>query len=263
MNTEKFLPVISALFICVILSSCIGKPNPDQDSALLIDPEELDVDVLGVNEAATEQASKLTKAPGNDLTPIVEGSVSTFREVLFQDDFSDTGSGWDRHTDADGSSDYENGQYLIQVVEVRADFFANPGNEYPGDISIEVTATKIGGVDDNSFGIICRYQDPSNYYEFVISSDGYYTAFKTVDNSTTFMDANGWEESSAINIGDATNTIRVECVGNTFRLFANGTLLLEVQANALSGGDVGLIAGTLDVPGTIIAFDDFVVHGAE
>ena len=195
-------------------------------------------------------------------SPPVSAGVTT-GAVLFRDDFSDTGSGWDRHTDADGSTDYDNGQYLIQVVDANADFFANPGNDYPGDIIIEVTAEKIGGVDDNNFGIICRYQDPGNFYDFMISSDGFYTAVKTVNFEPEFIGSSRWEQSSAIHIGDTTNTIRVECVGYAFRLYANGTLLLEVQDSTFSGGDVGLIAGTFDVPGTIIAFDDFVVYAVE
>ncbi|MCH7480709.1 MAG: hypothetical protein IIC79_04870 [Chloroflexi bacterium] len=193
----------------------------------------------------------------------VAPDVNTPTGILFQDDFSDPNSGWDHFADADGSTDYQGGQYVIVVTAESLDLFANPGSDYPGDIIIEVTADKIGGVDDNNFGIICRYQDTGNYYEFLISSDGYFAIIKMTDRSGTFIGADGWAESSVIHTGDAVNTIRVECVGNTLRLFANGALLLQAQDSTFSGGDVGLIAGTFDVPGTIIAFDDFVVYAAE
>ena len=183
----------------------------------------------------------------------VAPDANTPTGILFQDDFSDPDSGWDRIADADGST----------VTAESIDLFANPGSDFRDDIIIEVTADKIGGVDDNNFGIICRYQDPGNYYEFLISSDGFYAIIKITDRSGTFIGADGWVEGSAIHTGDAVNTIRVECVGSTFRLFANGILLLQAQDSAFSGGDVGLLAGTFDVPGTIIAFDDFVVYAVE
>jgi hypothetical protein len=56
-------------------------------------------------------------------------------------------------------------------------------------------------------------------------------------------------------------TIQAACVGNSLGLAADGVLLAEVQDNTFSEGDVGLIAGTWDTVGLVIAYDNFVVHG--
>ena len=40
----------------------------------------------------------------------------------------------------------------------------------------------------------------------------------------------------------------------------NGQQLIQVQDAEFTAGDVGLIAGTYDVPGTDIRFDNFIVY---
>ena len=216
---------------------------------------------------SSQQDDEATQAPITNPTSIPiqpdEGGGNTLGAVLYSDDFSDSSSGWDIRSDESGSTDYVNGQYFIQINEEQLDVFSNPGSFFAEGIRIEVEAIKIGGDDDNDFGIICRYRDPQNYYYFVISSDGFFAAYRVINGETSFIGEDGWDSSSAINLGAASNTIRVDCVGSTFRLYANGTLLREVQDATFIDGDVGLIAGTFDVPGTTIAFDNFVVYAAE
>jgi hypothetical protein len=65
--------------------------------------------------------------------------------------------------------------------------------------------------------------------------------------------------TDAIRQGEATNHIRADCVGSSLTLHVNGAELAEVQDDTLASGDVGLLAGTFDQPGTELLFDDFVV----
>lgn len=201
--------------------------------------------------------------PASNPAQAEQDAEISFGAVLFRDNFSDSSSGWGNLDVVEGSASYENSRYVIQIDHEQVDLFANPGLQISGGVVVEVVATKVAGSDNNDFGILCRYQDPSNYYYFVISSDGYFAAFIVLDDKISFIGVEGWIKSSSIHTGSASNTIRVECVGSAFRLYANGSLLIELQDNTFSGGDVGLIAGTFDVPGTIIAFDDFVVYAAE
>ncbi len=62
-------------------------------------------------------------------------------QILFQDDFSDTGSGWDRYSDSTTVTDYENGGYRMYVNEDNYDIWANPGRNFT-DVSVEVSATR-------------------------------------------------------------------------------------------------------------------------
>ncbi|MGH2581497.1 MAG: hypothetical protein ACRDFQ_01205 [Anaerolineales bacterium] len=181
--------------------------------------------------------------------------------VLYQDDFSNTGSGWDRSTFDEGSSDYANGGYRIVVNATDYSVWANPNQTTYTDTRVEVDATKTGGPDDNEFGIICRHADPSNYYAAVISSDGFFGFWKRVAGADLeLVGMTEFGQSAAINQGSASNHIRLDCVGSTLTLYANGTLLGSVTDTTHTSGDVGLYAGTFDQSGTDILFDNFVVY---
>ena len=180
-------------------------------------------------------------------------------KVLFQDDFSNPNSGWDRVNVEDGITDYtKDGAYRILVNVPNTDVWANPGLDFT-DVRIEVDATKVGGPDDNDFGVQCRYQDTDNFYFFIISSDGYYAIGKVKDGEQFLLTGENMEYSDAILQGAATNHLRADCVGANLSLYVNGVPLASVQDSEFTRGDVGLMAGTFDTPGTDILFDNFTV----
>jgi hypothetical protein len=181
-------------------------------------------------------------------------------KVIFQDDFSNDVSGWPKIRSEEGITDYENGVYRILVNLENQDFFGVPDVSPQKDVRIEVDATKAGGSDDNDFGILCRYQDNNNYYQFLISSDGYVGILKVVDGSLQNIAAENLVEHPAVNTGDAHNHIRADCIGETLTMYVNGQQVSTAQDIAFPGsGKVGVFAGTYDEPGTDIRFDNFVV----
>lgn len=179
-------------------------------------------------------------------------------EVLFKDDFSDPNSGWDQTTTVHGVTDYVEGKYRIFVNEINTDTWANPGLNF-GDVHIEVEATKIGGPDDNDFGIMCRVQSPSQYYFFIISSDGYFGIGKVNGEQQEVLGVESLQPSEAIRQGAGTNLIKATCIGDELSLTVNDVMLYSVNDAEFGSGDVGLIAGTFTKPGTDIHFDNFVV----
>jgi hypothetical protein len=184
---------------------------------------------------------------------------STGTGILFQDDFSDHGSGWDQASFETGVTDYEDGVYRIYVNEPNVDYWANPGLDFT-DVRVEVEATKVGGSDDNDLGIICRYQDAQNFYFAVISSDGFAGIVKSEGGEQTPISSEALEPADAVREGNSTNTLRFDCVGDSLSLMVNGTQVAAATDAAWAKGDVGLVAGTFDTPGTDVHFDNFVVR---
>lgn len=182
--------------------------------------------------------------------------------ILFQDDFSNVNSGWDRTQDASYSTDYENGSYRINVLPENYSAFANPYKSFQNDVSVEVDATKTGGPDDNAFGVICRYQDVDNFYFFYISSDGYVgIGIDNAGTKTIISSSDGnLASDSNINQGAATNHLRADCIGNVLTLYVNGVPIATATDGTLTGGDVGLIARTFSVGGADILFDNLFVY---
>ncbi len=178
--------------------------------------------------------------------------------VLFQDDFSDTSSGWDRVSVEDGVTDYADGAYRIFVNTSDSDVWANPGLKFD-DVYVEVDATKIGGADDNDYGVICRYQDGDNFYFFVISSDGYYGVGKVLQGEQQLIGVESMPPSEVIKKGNVTNRLRAGCVGSKLSLAINDEPLAEYDDTDFTSGDVGLVAGSFSDAGVDIHFDNFVV----
>ncbi|MFC1996359.1 hypothetical protein ACFLXI_01965 [Chloroflexota bacterium] len=188
---------------------------------------------------------------GSETEPSPEG-------VLFQDDFSDPSSGWDRVNVEEGITDYADGVYRILVNTDNTDQWANPGLDF-SDTTIKVEATKVGGPDDNDFGVVCRYEDTENFYFFIISSDGFYATGKVFDGIQELLGETEMMPNDAIKTGNATNNIQADCISSRLTFSVNGTQLITVEDSAFAKGDVGLIAGTFDTSGTDIHFDNYLV----
>ncbi|MGE5222191.1 MAG: hypothetical protein ACM3PY_07125 [Omnitrophica WOR_2 bacterium] len=184
------------------------------------------------------------------LKPAAPGST------LYQDDFSDAGSGWSKGDDHASLIDYVAGGLRIYIKESHAARVSTPGLRFQ-DTQIGVDATRLTGPENNSFGIVCRLQDKNNFYFFQISSDGYYGIGKYKDGKLSLIGATQMQSYDAI--GKASNHLRADCAGDTLSLYINGRKIAEVKDDDFSAGDVGLIAGTFDKAGTDIYFDHFIV----
>ena len=182
--------------------------------------------------------------------------------VLFHDDFSNSSSGWDVSSTENGTANYENGGYRIHITTTKLSKWANPSKSFQSDVRIEVDATKVAGLDDNAFGVMCRYQDENNFYKFYLSSDGYAVIIKEDQGSSSVISSPDGQmpKVNGINEGAATNHIRVDCIGDTLTLYANGVQVATATDSSFTGGDVGLVAAAYDTAGTDILFKNFYVY---
>jgi len=217
---------------------------------------------------ATETTAGPAQTPaGPGTTPTVSTRpevISTLRviqptgsgNILFQDDFSDPESGWERDTGANLSADYYHGSYRILVNEP---YYIVWGllNLIVKDVIIDVEVTKASGPPEDFFGIICRYQDKDNYYFLNIASDSWYLIGKMKDGQELLLGEAG--SSNAVHQGNTSNRVRAECVGDTLSLFANNTRLLQVSDPDFSEGAIGLMGRTFGTPGTNLLFDNLRV----
>lgn len=153
--------------------------------------------------------------------------------------------------------DYDGGGYRILVNALQANFWSTPHKQY-SDVRMEVDAGKLAGPDENRIGLICRYTG-SDYYFFMITSDGYYAIGKFSNGQMTQFGQSEMQYSENIHRGLAINHLRADCVGNTLTLYANGFELARAQDSSLQSGDIGLLVGAFGQPGVDVIFDNFVV----
>jgi hypothetical protein len=178
--------------------------------------------------------------------------------LLFQDDFSDPASGWAVGQDAAGLIEYDSGGIRIFVSQPGAARLTVPRLSF-GDVQIDVDTAKLGGPDDNNFGLLCRYQDELNFYFFEISSDGYYTIGKYKEGTMSLIGMSQMQSHNAIHQGVAINHLRADCAGSKLVFYVNGARVAGVEDTDIKTGDVGLIAGALKTSGTDILFDNLSV----
>lgn len=179
--------------------------------------------------------------------------------VLFQDDFSDPGSGWKSQIyEQNGILDYFDGYYRIQVNASRQMLWTGPEMNF-SDVQIEADSIKVIGASDDAFGLVCRAIDQENYYFLVISSDGYYGIGKVSNGVQELIDMPGMLPSAIITQGKARNHLRADCIGEQLDLYVNGQLLASVSDLEYTNGKVGLAIGTLEASQNVVLFDNFSV----
>ncbi len=126
-----------------------------------------------------------------------------------------------------------------------------------------MTAIKLAGPGVSTFGILCDYQDAGNFYYLYINGDGHAGIDIIQDGLRSNIDSTN--VMPAVNVGDAKNQLRADCVydkkvgQNILTLFANGIPLLTNTNKVFKAGIVGLMAVSLGAEGIDIRFDDFQV----
>jgi hypothetical protein len=178
--------------------------------------------------------------------------------LLFKDDFHYQQGGWSTLEDPLSFAGYDQGGFRLQTDMPNYQVWSVPGLQFR-NTQIVTRAQKLAGPEDNLFGILCRYQDNSHFYAFVISSDGYYGIYERAGEHLTLINQVHMDFSEAINRGEAINDLQAICVEDQLALFVNDTLLLQVQDDTLAYGDVGMMVGNFTQGGVDILFDYFFV----
>lgn len=177
-------------------------------------------------------------------------------DILFQDDFENNSSGWDRVSNESGIMDYDQGGYRILVQQPTMNFWSTPEKNFQ-NVRVEADVIRLNGPEENRVGLICRYQ-AGDYYFFIISNDGFYAIGKFIGGNTILL---GQAEmlSSDFILTNSINHLRADCIGNTLTFYVNFNQIASVQDTDFPSGDVGLVAGSFSEAGVDVSFDHFVV----
>ncbi|MFN2216374.1 MAG: hypothetical protein ACK2TS_05465 [Anaerolineales bacterium] len=218
--------------------------------------------------ATKSSATSTQDISGSALTQIAQQTLAyqptrNFQpqgNLIWSDNFGNISSGWYSLNESDRFSDYYSGGYRMWLDVVQYDIWATAGQSFTGSVSVEVDATKIGGTDDNDFGVICNYQDAENFYVGLISSDGYAVIAKYQNQAWSYLSSDSMEPTDAINQGSATNHIRLDCISGELTLYVNGIYVTNAYDDSFSSGDIGLQVGNFDSSGVDIFFDNVEVR---
>ena len=190
-------------------------------------------------------------------TPAPQDLTVPSGSILFQDDFASPVTGWDRLMTAEGTMDYDGGGYRLLINSQNTNFWSTPHKNF-ADVRMEVDSGKLGGPDENRIGLICRFTG-SDYYFFLITSDGFYGVGIYAGGQAVLLGQSEMQSNGNIKTGMAVNHLRADCAGDILTFYVNGFQVASVQDGTLKSGDVGLLAGTFSTLGVDVIFDNFVV----
>lgn len=216
--------------------------------------------ILALAGLACNAMSDATSIPPTQPSLPTDALQPPSGQSLFEDDFSDPTTGWPVDADSGKAASYSDGQYLISAFSVNQDVWAPYPEGDLGDVRVEVDAVRSFGPEVNSFGIVCRFVDNDNFYFLVISSHGYQAIGKYQAGQLSYLSSEQMEQASGINLGNASNHIRADCIGSTLTLYANGQMISSVTDASFPEGEVGLIVGTFDEPNVGVLFDNLIIY---
>lgn len=182
----------------------------------------------------------------------------TQANVLFQDDFSNSASGWEVGDYDTGSVGYKDGVYAAISGNTNSTMWGVANRSFD-NLVIEVDATQVsaGPTNDNDYGVICREQGDGNGYYLLVSGDGYYAILKGAGGE--FEKLVDWTQSDAVRQGNATNHIEAVCNGSTLELSVNGQRLATAEDSTFTQGDIALTTTTYEDVPSEVHFDNLAV----
>ena len=210
--------------------------------------------------APTATALMATATPRPTETP-ESGTEPDSASILFQDDFSNSASGWETGSYDTGSVGHTDGAYSV-ISLGDGNTMWGVANRSFDDAVIDVDTIQVSAPanNNNGYGVVCREQggESANGYFLLISGDGAYSIAKAVEGDFEWLV--DWTFSDAIRKGNESNHVRAVCDGATLALFANGKSLATAEDSTYTGGDMAFAAVSLEEgEPTEITFDNLVV----
>jgi len=206
-------------------------------------------------------APTATPLPTATNTPIPPTFTPQPTQVIYSysEDFSDLSSGWPMEVSDDATYGYVDGAYAIVINTAEYIMEVVPDNYLgTGDAIIEVDAWKDAGSDAGDFGIICGFQDYSNYSAMGISTDGSVSVFQRANDeeSELFYRQRGFTPADRYHLV-------ANCQNGHYSLVVNGKTAIDLEDPLLtSDGRVGIFGGAFENGPFIYYFDDFKVQQA-
>jgi hypothetical protein len=198
---------------------------------------------------------------GGGAFTVLDGSV------VLQDGFGSATTDW-KTWDGEDSRVWQEDERLHVLITTEA-WMAYPtyapeaGGAY-GDVYVEADAALVDLPEEGGdYGLIVRRAQEGDYYQFVVSDDGFCKIRKhTAEGWTTLLD---WVESDALAQGvNAVNRLQAVAWGPELLFYANGVFLGRAVDDTLGEGLIGVSAGTFeDGPGVHAVFDNVTVYQIE
>jgi hypothetical protein len=218
--------------------------------------------VIIVEAAAQAPTSTTAPPPTNQpepptsQPPAQSPTVDTAWTLVWEDDFSDSESGFYVGESEDRAFRLEDGQYKIEAIKPNWMAWVYLGYSL-NDVQINIDTRIENPTGATGFGVLCRYQGDGDFYGFEFSEDSYYTIWLRYGGEyTNLVD---WTYDDRLE-GIDWRRMTAECQGDQLSLLMDGELLAQANDATLTFGDVGLLVESDESGGSIVDFDNFALY---
>ncbi|HZM22093.1 MAG TPA: SH3 domain-containing protein [Anaerolineales bacterium] len=214
--------------------------------------------------SATTEAASPTPA-GDKVTPTSQPPTTTGESPLFQDAFTNPGTGWDDAKLGNYFVGYHGPEwYHIEIASPNSKVaISEPNKKSYEDVTLELQVFAVAAKTDPSgdfrYGLAFR-RSGDQYYAFTISPASKTWEMLKVSPGGVETLKEGTDDS--IHDRDTADLLRVDALGSDFFLYINDHNLGQVTDATYSSGEVGLYAETLDNPKAHIHYDTFTIRTA-
>jgi len=184
-----------------------------------------------------------------------------WEELLYSESFSNTANNdWPLQDTDKVRKWFEGGKYQFEVQEdTHSVSKCSAAGEFD-DLKLVADAQFISGTQNKSVvGLVFRFVDWENYYEFLVSPAGTFKLRKQLADA--WVDIEGWTSHDAIRQGVATNTLAVIAEGSSITCYVNEEEVFSTSDSSFASGQIGLVA--VSYSGNTVmraAFDDVEVY---
>lgn len=200
-------------------------------------------------DIATATDSRSLSSP----TPMLHSTMLPLTELLplFADNFATDEGKWS--FPRSDNFEYRNGGLILRCASGEGGCAGNydsvrmPNNSIAyarphqvfDNFVLEVDGQRLQGVIGGTYGILFRYQDLENYYEFTVENARRFLVGKMING--TYVKLNSDQEyADTINLLEEINHIRIEANNDSMQFFINGNHIYSLQDSSHKSGDIVL-----------------------
>jgi hypothetical protein len=198
-------------------------------------------------------------------TPIPTVETVSMEGVLYYDDFTDTGSGWDRIAFDNSYIGYhEPGYYHVEVHAPNSNELVPIPDQSFTDFTAEVEAFFEADLSiaegDSSYGLVFR-RSGNLYYAFTISP--FTKNWSVTKHSLSGVEILQEGNTDAVQGVGVLNILRVDARADGFTFHINGETVAQLRDADYASGEVGFFVQTLDNQKTHIHFETITIREVE
>jgi S1-C subfamily serine protease/antitoxin component YwqK of YwqJK toxin-antitoxin module len=172
----------------------------------------------------------------------IEYDENGFGALVYNENFSANKENWEAKIEGNSSQLTNDGKVSLYLnndnITCRYNYITL---DQKSSYSIESIIQNKSGKGNEGYGIIFGFKDWNNYYQFLISEYGSYIILGEFEGVNIKICE--WTKSTAINIGNKRNLLKIMKFEDEFIFSINGAVVERQKSKDLRGNNIGITAG--------------------